>query len=82
MPPSPPPASLVRDTPPEERPRQRLLRSGPEALSDPEVLALVLGNVCREVCSLALARDVLEEVGGLAGLVGVRPESLRRRRAW
>lgn len=79
FPTTPPPPSLIRETPPEERPRQRLLRSGGAALSDPEVLALVLGNGCRMVCSLALARDILDEAGGLLGLVGIRPEALRRR---
>ncbi|MFP3939031.1 MAG: RadC family protein, partial [Thermoanaerobaculia bacterium] len=81
-PPAPPasaPPGPIRATPPEERPRQRLLRSGPEALSDPELLALVLGNGCREVCPLALAREVLAEAGGLSGLVRLPPEALRRR---
>jgi len=71
--------SLIREMPPEERPRQRLLRSGGECLSHAEVLALVLGNGCREVCSLELAREILDECGTLDGLVGVRPEALLRR---
>lgn len=78
-PPSPPAPSVIREMPPAERPRQRLLRSGGEALSDPEVLALVLGNGCREVCSLDLARGILEETGGLPGLVGIRSDALQRR---
>jgi DNA repair protein RadC len=65
--------------PPEERPRQRFLRSGGEALSDAEVLSLVLGSGSRDVCPLELAREVLDERGGLLGLVGVSPELLRRR---
>ena len=78
-PPTPPLPSLIRDMPPEERPRQRLLRSGGESLSHAEVLALVLGNGCREVCSLELARSILDETGGLPGLVGIRPDALQRR---
>ncbi|HSL83674.1 MAG TPA: DNA repair protein RadC [Thermoanaerobaculia bacterium] len=65
--------------PPEERPRQRLLRTGAKALSDAEVLSLVLGNGCREVCPLELARGILNETGGLPGLVGIRLDSLQRR---
>ncbi|HSL81468.1 MAG TPA: DNA repair protein RadC [Thermoanaerobaculia bacterium] len=65
--------------PPDERPRQRLLRSGGDSLSDAEILAIVLGNGCREVCSLDLAREILEEAGGLHGLVGVRADALQRR---
>ena len=34
-------------------------------------VALVLGNGCREVCSLELARSILDETGGLPGLVVV-----------
>ncbi len=44
-----------------------------------EVLSLVLGSGSRGVCPLELARAVLEERGGLFGLVGVSPEVLRRR---
>lgn len=77
--PAPPAPSLIRDMPPEERPRQRFLRSGGEALSDAEVLSLVLGSGSRAVCPLGLAREVLEKHGGLLGLVGVSPEVLRRR---
>jgi DNA repair protein RadC len=65
--------------PPEERPRQRFLRVGGEALSDADVLSLVLGSGSRGVCPLELAREVLDERGGLLGLVGTSPELLRRR---
>lgn len=70
---------MIRDMPPDERPRQRLLRSGGDSLSDAEVLAVVLGNGCREVCTLELAREILEEAGGLHGLVGISSEALQRR---
>ena len=76
---SPPAPSLNREMPPDEWPRQRLLRSGGAALSDAEVLALVLGSGCREVCSLVLAREILRETAGLGGLVGIRVSALRRR---
>ena len=75
----PPPPSLIRDMPREERPRQRLLRGGGDALSHAELLSLVLGSGCRDVCPLGLARELLEERGGLLGLVGVTQEVLRRR---
>jgi DNA repair protein RadC len=71
---------LIRDLPPDERPRQRLLRSGPHSLSDAELLSILLGNGCREVCNLNLAREILSESDGLFGLVGVvHAETLRRR---
>ena len=77
--PPPPAPSLMREMPPDERPRQRLLRSGGDALSDPEVLSLVLGPGCRGVCTLELAREILEETSGLPGLVGISAEALQRR---
>ena len=77
--PSPPVPSFIREMPPEERPRQRLLRSGGDALSDPEVLSLVLGSGSRGVCPLELAREILRETSGLPGLVGIRADSLQRR---
>lgn len=77
--PSPPAPSMIRDMSSDERPRQRLLRSGGDSLSDAEVLAVVLGNGCREVCTLELAREILEEAGGLQGLVGISSEALQRR---
>lgn len=73
------PPDLTRDLPPEERPRQRLLRGGGHALSDAEVLSVVLGGGSRGARPLGLARDLLADRGGLFGLVGVRPEALRRR---
>jgi DNA repair protein RadC len=70
---------LIRDLPPDERPRQRLIRSGPGSLSDAEILSILLGNGSREVCSLALAREILDEGDGLLGLVGIDAERLLRR---
>jgi DNA repair protein RadC len=70
---------LIRDLPPDERPRQRLIRSGPGSLSDAEILSILLGNGSREVCSLSLAREILDEGDGLLGLVGIDAERLLRR---
>lgn len=75
----PPPPSYMEILPPEERPRYRILRGGGPVLSDPEILSLVLGGGSGGVCPLGLAREVLGELGGLFGLVGVVPEALRRR---
>lgn len=48
-------------------------------MADPEVLSLILGNGCRGVCALELAREILTETGGLTGLAGMRPDTLQRR---
>lgn len=74
----PPRTHLIRDMPEAERPRQRLLRSGPDALSDAEVLAVLLGSGSGEVCPLELAREILQEAGGVCGLNDLSAEALRR----
>lgn len=56
--------------PPEDRPRERLLRGGAGGLSDAELLAVLLrsGRPGRSV--LAIADDFLAACGGLDGLAG------------
>jgi DNA repair protein RadC len=60
-------ALRVREQPPGDRPRERLIALGPAALSDAEVLALILGTGGREGV-MALAARVLASVGGPGGL--------------
>ncbi|MFQ6393172.1 JAB domain-containing protein [Nocardia sp. KC 131] len=62
-----------------QRPRERLLALGPHALSDGELLALLLRQGRRGESALEMATDLLVEHGGLAGLAGARPEELFRR---
>lgn len=61
---------------PTEAPRARLLRAGAQALSDAELLAVVLRNGRPGASALDLAANVLVRAGGLAGLAG-HPERLR-----
>ncbi|MFW6050566.1 MAG: RadC family protein [Myxococcota bacterium] len=49
-------------------PRERLLRVGPEALSDAELIALLFGTGSTELPVTELAGRVLAEAGGLSGL--------------
>lgn len=56
----------VRDLPPEERPRERLARHGPSALSNRELLALVVGTGSRRASALDVAEKLLHS--GLRGL--------------
>lgn len=59
----------MRDWPEAERPRERLLRQGPQALSEAELLAVFLriGLPGRSV--IDLARDAIERFGSLNGLL-------------
>ncbi len=58
----------ISDWPVEERPRERLLASGPAALSDAELLAVLLRTGVRGKSAVDLARELLGRGGGLAGL--------------
>lgn len=50
----------VKSLPKRERPRERLLQFGPEALSDTELLALLVGTGTRSQSVLDLARQLLQ----------------------
>jgi len=68
----------VLDLPADARPREKLLARGPAALSDTELLALLLRTGLAGRGVLALAQDLLERFGGLAGLLQADATSLRQ----
>lgn len=67
----------LQDLPVDARPREKLLARGASALSDTELLALLLrtGTAGRGV--FQLAEEVLARFGGLAGLLHASGEELR-----
>jgi DNA repair protein RadC len=60
-----------------ERPRERLLTKGPEALSDAQLLAIVLRTGRRDASAVHVAMELLERLGGVAGLVRCGLQELR-----
>jgi DNA repair protein RadC len=50
----------IKDMPPEERPRERLLKRGPEALSNAELLAIILRTGTARESVLGLAQRLLK----------------------
>lgn len=74
----PEPNRLIRQIPRDERPRERLLRHGGSALSDAELMAVLLRTGRRGVSVLEIARELLREWGSLTGLLGASLPSLRR----
>lgn len=60
--------SRLRDLPPAERPRERLLRCGSEALSSAELIAVVLGSGMEGDGALELAEQLLGRLGGVRAL--------------
>src|SRR5580692_146613 len=71
--------TVLTDLPPQERPRERLLQHGPDALSEPELLAILLRNGRKGESALDLATSLLGEYGALSALAGARPEELATR---
>ena len=59
----------IRDWPEGERPREKLLRQGTAALSDAELLAVLLGSGVAGTDALVLGRRLLTEAGGLQALL-------------
>jgi DNA repair protein RadC len=53
--------TLIRDMPAIERPRERLLRAGPEAMKAEELLAIILRTGYRGHGALEVARDILSQ---------------------
>ncbi|OOG57954.1 DNA repair protein RadC [Rhodanobacter sp. C03] len=63
----------IRDWPEGERPREKLLARGSAALSDAELLAVLLGSGSRGKDAIALGRELLASAGSLGALLG-QPE--------
>jgi DNA repair protein RadC len=59
----------IRDWPIDERPREKLLERGAAALSDAEILAILIGSGRKGLSALDVARDVLQRFGSLRQLV-------------
>ena len=58
-------ALRVGDIPPEARPREKLALKGAAALSDAELLAILIGSGVRGSNALQVAERVLERFNGL-----------------
>ncbi|MCF6235897.1 MAG: DNA repair protein RadC [Gammaproteobacteria bacterium] len=58
----------ITDWPIEERPREKLLKRGSNALSDAELLAIFLRTGIRGKTAVDLSRDLLNEFGSLRAL--------------
>jgi DNA repair protein RadC len=62
----------ISDWPAQERPRERLLALGAGALSDAELLAVLLRTGVRGKSAVELARELLAKSDGLGGLLRVQ----------
>jgi DNA repair protein RadC len=74
---APPRASLtMKDVAPSERPRERLLELGPQALSNEELLAIILRTGVVGLMVTDLARKLLVEHSSLMGLASASAQEL------
>ncbi len=60
----------IKDWPEGQRPRERLISEGAAALSDSELLALLLRVGVKGRSAVELGRDLLQEFGSIGGLFG------------
>ena len=68
---------LLKDLPEDARPREKLLARGPAALSDAELLALLLRTGLPGKNALQMGQELLNTFGGVAGLLHTGPEALK-----
>jgi DNA repair protein RadC len=68
----------IREWPESLRPRERLAARGADALTDAEVLAILIGSGRRGRSAVAMAQSVLETAHGMRGLVQLDHTQLRR----
>lgn len=70
----------IKELPASEQPRERLRSNGPAALSDAELLGILLRVGVEGTNVVELARHLLKEYGGLAGLQRASFEDIERKR--
>jgi DNA repair protein RadC len=68
----------MKETPADDRPREKLRLRGPAALTDAELVAIVLNTGVRGESVVQVAQRLLEEYGGLNGLVRADLVDLQR----
>jgi len=71
------PAVLLKDLPLDARPREKLLARGPAALSDAELLALLLRSGLPGKNALQMGQELLEKFGGVSGLLHTSANDLK-----
>lgn len=68
----------IKDWPADERPREKLLHRGPKALSDAELLAILIRAGTGKYTALDLARKILTQERNLRAIAGKTAQELMR----
>ena len=61
-------ALLIKELPNSERPRERLMENGPDALKNSELIAILLRTGCKGVSAIQVAEQILQKIGSLDNL--------------
>ncbi|GIP54978.1 MULTISPECIES: RadC family protein [Paenibacillus] len=69
---------MLRDIPNEERPRERMLQYGAGALSQAELLAILLRTGTRQESAIHMAQRILAENGGIRGILDLSLDELTK----
>ena len=69
---------MLKELPPEARPREKLLTRGPAALADAELIALLLRTGVPGASVLQLSQRLLDHFSGLPGLLHAGPDDLKQ----
>lgn len=67
---------MLRDIPHQERPRERMLQYGASAVSNAELLAILLRTGTKQESAIHLAQRILQQVGSMRRLVDMSAEEL------
>ncbi|RYY82173.1 MAG: JAB domain-containing protein [Comamonadaceae bacterium] len=67
----------LKDLPPDARPREKLLARGPQALSDTELLALLLRTGTQGRGVFQMASELIAHFDGIAGLLHATADELK-----
>ena len=68
----------LKNLPADARPREKLLARGPSALSDAELLAILLRTGIAGKGVLQMAQELLDTFGGVGGLLHTQADALKR----
>lgn len=67
---------VIKEMPPEERPRERCMDLGPSALSNTELLAILIRTGNRGTTAIEMASRLLSGCGSLRGLAALEPREI------
>jgi len=71
---------MIADLPIEDRPRERLHKNGTRSLSDAELLAILLGSGTEGKSAIELAREMLNDGGGVSMMARNEVDQLTKTR--